>query len=199
MKKKLRSSLSLLLSFMMVVSVFATVPFSVSAASTGSWGDLTWNIDDDGKLTFSGSGSIPNSGFKNNQTIKEVEINSSVTSMGNWVFQECDALEKVTFTSNPSIGMQIFCWNNNLKSVTFAEGMTTLPNYTFTRSGYDKADSEAELVIQLPSTLTKIGNYAFSNSRIKSVNIPEGVDIPKNALEGTVILNLIFEGGPRVF
>ena len=199
MKKKLRSSLSLLLSFMMVVSVFATVPFSVSAASTGSWGDLTWNIDDNGKLTFSGSGSIPNSGFKNNQTIKEVEINSSVTSMGHWVFQQCDALEKVTFTSNPSIGMQIFCWNNNLKSVTFAEGMTTLPSYTFTRVGYNKADSEAELVIKLPSTLTTIRDSAFANSRIKKVNIPDGVDLPQNTLEGAVILNLIFEGGPRVF
>ena len=59
---------------------------------SGSFGDLDWTLTYGGKLTFSGSGEIPESAFQGYYEIKEVIINDSVTGIGAYAFDglNCD-------------------------------------------------------------------------------------------------------------
>ena len=85
--QKTKRPLSFLLAVLMIVSMFAAVPFTASAAATGSYGGLNWTIDDDGVLTFSGSGAIPQEFYQTpvklakRSDIKKIIINESVTSI----------------------------------------------------------------------------------------------------------------------
>ena len=85
---KTKRPLSILLAVLMIVGMFAAVPFTASAAATGSYGGLNWTIDDDGVLTFSGSGAIPHEFYQTpvklarRSDIKKIIINESVTSIG---------------------------------------------------------------------------------------------------------------------
>ena len=54
MKKKLSRTISLLLTLMMTVGIFTSLPMTASARIIGSLGGLSWTLEDDGKLTISG-------------------------------------------------------------------------------------------------------------------------------------------------
>ena len=52
----IRKPISILLSLLMVLSVFGGLAFSASAASSGTYDGFSWTLNDDGALTFTGSG-----------------------------------------------------------------------------------------------------------------------------------------------
>ena len=212
MSKKFTKPISILLSILMVVSLLTVVPFTAGAASatgrSGSFGELNWAIDADGKLTFSGSGAIPDSctEFSGKSDITEIVINSSVKSIGDSAFNGIKSLKKVTFTANPeSLGIGIFESCTGIEFCTLPEGMTSIPESMFRFAGSDRC------YLDIPDTVTSIGKYALSG-RFHSVAIPaDTIPTDMNSLNyngaygwfsytGVTGLNtLVFKGNTYVF
>ena len=62
---KTKRPLSFVLAVLMIVGMFASVPFTASAAATGSYGGLNWTIDDDGVGFAPAEDGKPHTALKN--------------------------------------------------------------------------------------------------------------------------------------
>ncbi|MBQ7597387.1 MAG: surface glycoprotein, partial [Clostridia bacterium] len=54
----MKKPISILLSLLMVLSVFGGMAFTASAESSGTYNGFSWTLGDDGALSITGSGSI---------------------------------------------------------------------------------------------------------------------------------------------
>ena len=185
----------------MIVSMFAAVPFTASAAATGSYGGLNWTIDDDGVLTFSGSGAIPQEFYQTpvklakRSDIKKIIINESVTSIGDNGLSELSNLTDLVFTSAPTLSEGVFRNCGKLVNVTLPEGMTTIPYLAF--YWVNTLTS-----IKLPSTITNIAGQAFyMTSMLKRITLPTTATVGGSAFEafGNTYKTFVFLGAPRSF
>ena len=129
---------------------------------SGMCGDnLTWELDEEGTLTISGTGEMR--GYsrevfngslittapwgKHAANLKAVVIESGVTAIGDYAFYNC----------------------SELTSVSLPEGVTTIGNYAF-------ESCRSLTIMTIPENVISIGNGAFYNcSGLTSVSIPEGV------------------------
>ncbi len=175
-----RRILTLALTFMMVLAVFAGV-FSAGAAEVvtgGVCGDnVTWTLTDDGTLTISGTGDMSDwvqnvygPWYANRGTIKTVVIEDGVTSIGDYAFCSCSKLTGVRIPGSvTSIGRSAFANCAGLTEIVIPEGVTTIGWNAFERCSKLTA-------ITLPKTLKNIGLQAFSGCTIlEAIVIPEGV------------------------
>ena len=126
------------------------------SVASGTCGDnLTWEMDGNGTLTISGTGSMYSyydTPWKN-YTVKRVVISNGVTNVGGNVFSGCTSLTNVTIPDSvTSIGFDAF------------EDCTSLAS------------------IVIPDSVTSIGRGAFYNcTSLTNITIPEGVKtIEKN-------------------
>lgn len=108
--------------------------------------------------------------FSNFTTIKTVNLEDQVSSIGAGAFANCTALTTLTIPASVnSIGDAAFSGCTALESVAIPEGVTTIPDGAFSN-----CSSLSNLT--LPSTLISIGNNAFYGcSLLKSVVLPEGI------------------------
>jgi len=194
-----------------------------STAVSGTWGNLTWKLDDNGLLTISGKGAMadldPNAAdawLANKDSITGVEIKSGVTSIGGSAFYRCSALESVTIPAGvTSIGHGAFGRCTALTSVTIPAGVTSIGHDAFF---YCKAltdivlpdsvkkidycafqDCSSLTELKLPSSLTAISKQLFLHcSSLKALMIPEGVtSIGRSAFSGCSSLADIYYGGTQ--
>ncbi len=151
-----------LIILLVLAVVFAVC--SCAGAESGTCGDnITWNLDENGTLTISGSGmmagydsgsSAPWSGYADR--IKSVEIEKGITSIGTRAFAD---LKEVTSVSIPS-------------------GVTWIEIYAF--SGCSKLAK-----VNIPAGVTNIESGAFRGTAISTVSIPASVEeIPASAFSG---------------
>ena len=115
--------------------------------------------------------SIGNYAFSGCTALKSLTLPESLTSMGYYMIKDT-AIESITIPKNvtkceyssPGYGPLAGC--KTLKQVVFEEGMTAIPAYAC----YNYNASYVETVT-IPSTVTSIGNYAFSGcTSLKTVN-----------------------------
>ena len=115
-------------------------------------GQISWELNDQGVLTISGTGAMGNYNSYSNfapwydqrGSIQSVVISGGVTSVGDYAFSGC----------------------TNLTSVTIAEGVTSIGVSSF-------VDCRGLERITLPGTLKSIGANAFNNcSAISEIHIP---------------------------
>jgi uncharacterized protein YjdB len=166
----------------------ATCEVTVSAINVPS----TWEIGannpadiiatlENGVLTISGNGAMQD--FTWNETvgyttpwysqrnnIRTVIIESGVTHIGDFTFNDCNLLTSATIPEGiTSIGGNAFSRCTSLTSVTLPEGVITI------RAGaFYQCTSLAE--INIPNSVTSIGQLAFEYcSSLISIVIPEGV------------------------
>lgn len=93
-----------------VLSVFSIIPLNASAAesdisetgaTSGTTGDCTWSLDDNGTLTISGNGAMENYNYWSNNyapygtNITKVTIADGVTNIGNCAFSGCTGLTSI--------------------------------------------------------------------------------------------------------
>ena len=123
-------------SFMLI----ALLAFSVSAfAQGGTTGPLTWNLNN-GTLTISGTGAMPNYEYGNHpapwyehrESIHTVVVETGVTSIGNGSFEECANSTSITIPNSViAIGNRSFYWCLSLTSMTIPDGVTAIGDWTF--------------------------------------------------------------------
>ncbi|MBQ1948421.1 MAG: leucine-rich repeat domain-containing protein [Clostridia bacterium] len=162
----------------MVLCLGFTVTSMAATVESGVCGEnLTWDLDDTGKLTIEGTGAMTDWAsstkvpwYAKRSSIKTVVIGNSVTSIGEGAFYSCDSLTSITMgNSVTSIGERAFCYCYSLKSITMGNSVTSIGAYAF---GY----CESLTSITIPDSVTSIGAYAFSScNSLTSITIPDSV------------------------
>ena len=133
-------------------------------------------------ITEIGNNAFAESGITN------IIIPSTITKLGDNVFDSCTALESVVIPGKiTSFGTNIFQNCDNLTTVVIEEGITKIPNYMF--GGCTSLES-----VEFPTSMTTIGQYAFQNcTNLESIILPKGVtSIGSKAFSGCTNLNTIY-------
>ena len=165
--------------------------FSVSALEpTGQCGDnVYWSFDEStGELVISGKGAMydySNSPFQANN-IKNIIIENGVTTIGNYAFEQCVDLIKVTIPSSvETIGRQAFFICEKLSFISVDSNNLNYANDTYGVL-YDKDYTRLivcpakikEVSYTVPNGVTEIGEYAFQNcSNLQSIELPSTIKI----------------------
>ena len=144
---------------------------------------------------------IGNYAFYDCSKLTDITIPSSVTTIGDYAFKDCKSLTSVTIPSSvTTIGRSAFS-GSGLTSVTIPSAVTAIGNNAFKSLENITVDSRnpsyasiegilfdknIKTIIQyptgkkagaytIPSSVTTIGDDAFSGSRLTSVTIPSSV------------------------
>ncbi|MBR6954838.1 MAG: leucine-rich repeat protein [Clostridia bacterium] len=154
---------------------------SSAMAAGGTDGNITWNLDDNGVLTISGSGTMKDYSIKEMNgdyittapwgvSANSVVIEDGVTSIGRMAFDGCISLTSITIPdSMTSIGDYAFYRCSSLTSITIPDGVTSTGNYAF-------CNCTSLASITIPDGVTSIGNNAFNNcTSLTSITIPDSV------------------------
>ncbi len=129
--------------------------------------------------------SIGNSAFRDCDSIETVSIPDTVTSIGSYAFYDCDKLTKVSFNSR-DVYSYAFCSCDNLTTVVMGNtvkyiesnafyncknlsNVTWSNNLTGIRSSAFWGTGLTEL--QMPDTVTTVGERAFAYSPLKNVHL----------------------------
>ncbi len=139
---------------------------------------VNWLLDTEtGILTISGEGEMESYSSSSNApwygkraAIKTAVIESGVTSVGSYAFNECTSLESVSIPATVTrINNYAFRDCTALSSVDMSEGLVDIIQYAF----YNCTSLAS---ITLPSTVATIGAGTFNGcSALTSVVIPDGV------------------------
>ncbi len=167
----MKKLLALFLAFVMVVSVFLAVPFTVSAkeidvAQTSyTSGDYTYEVLSDGTAEITRY-----KGSDTEHTIPSTIDGYDVTSIGVQAFYYCKSLESITIPGGvTSIGNYAFNSCHSLTSINIPESVVSIGDSTF-------SNCYSLTSINIPESVVSIGNGAFSDcDNLTSINIPESV------------------------
>ena len=211
-KKEDRKRLALLLAVLQVMLVFAVVPVSAADDTTtsgtcgidGNGDNLTWTLDSTGTLTISGTGEMAyyqqdsSSGEIapwRQYTVKNVVITEGVTTIGQYAFYGCDALESVSLPES-MLSFNNFAFQNctSLESITIPDKVWSIGQAAFsdctaltsvTISNASKLQSIADSTFEdctsltsvtIPSSATSIGERAFYGCKaLTGITIPASV------------------------
>ena len=149
-------------------------------------------------LKYSTTADTRNRYYQN--AITKIEIGDSVTSIGNYTFQNCYSLISVTIPDSvTSIENNLFSGCESLISVTIPDSVTSIGGYAFdgccsitsviipdsvTGIGENAFGACYSLIsVTIPDSVTSIGGYAFGCCEsLISVTIPDSVTSIENEL-----------------
>ena len=138
---------------------------------SGTNGEITWTLNDEGLLVISGRGKVPGFGADYFKTkVIDLIIEDGITSIEDSAFWDFRILKSVTLPNSiTSIGEQAFSGCYSLKSITLPNGITSIEERTF--GGCDSLTS-----VTLPNGITSIGEYAFAGcTSLKSITLPNSI------------------------
>ena len=99
-----------------------------------------------------------------------VTVPKTVTSMGDYIFMECENLSSVNWQASADyIPYYCFLSCTGLKSFTIPDNIKTIRSSAFHKSGIKS--------IVIPASVTDIQDSAFEETPLESVTIPEGVKL----------------------
>ena len=143
-----------------------------SDVAATSVGGCQYVLDQYGKLTISGTGTVTKEGINrlSESNIKEVIIEEGVTGIGEEAFASCGSMTSVSIPDSVAIiGDGAFYWCSSLTNIVIPKGVTSLGNSAFSR-----CSSLASITI--PNSVTSIGESAFYwCSSLTNIAIPNGV------------------------
>ena len=150
---------------------------SLELASSGTWGQLKWTLDNSGLLTISGNGPMNDFGRSSSEawhtykkSIRRVVIGDGVKRIGCYAFYDCDSIESVSIPDSvAAIGDFAFSCCSSMTSVVIPDSVTSFGIAVF-ETCYGLAD------VKLPSTLTEIPERMFMEcAELRTVAIPDSV------------------------
>lgn len=114
--------------------------------------------------------SIGDYAFEDCNALKSVIIPDSITKIGTGAFYQCNSLTRVIIPESvTSVGYNVFAWCTSLTSVIIGNGITTISN-----SAFYGCTSLTNVII--PDSITSINNYAFYDcSSLTSITIPKSM------------------------
>ena len=114
--------------------------------------------------------------FDDCSELTDITLSEGIETIGENVFFYCAKLESVVLPDSvTSLGGAIFEGCKALKSVKFPRGITKIPGGTFRYcSSIDR--------MELPETVTSIGMYAYAETSIESVCLPERITKLENSV-----------------
>ena len=182
-------------SFILLIATVLNVAnvFAQDCELSGTTGPLSWCLKD-GTLTISGEGDMPDYSYPDyapwyeyRESINAVVIETGVTTIGDYAFQECPHLTSVTIpTSVTSIRHAAFLSCSGLTSITIPNSIITIESFSFQAcSGLTS--------ITFPNSVTDIGMDAFQGcGGLTSITIPNSViSIGDGAFSGCASLKSI--------
>ncbi len=191
MEKVLKRSLSILLAITIIFSsayvglgevdlggLFAIEANAATIVDSGTCGtNVTWTLDDAGKLTISGTGNMTNyfvfsdvPWYSLRASVKTVVVDNGVTSIGFGAFGDCTSLTSITIPNSvTSIGYLAFAYCTRLTSISIPDSVTSIDTDAFI--GCTSLTS-----ITIPNSVTSIGGFAFYDcTSLTSIIIPNSV------------------------
>ena len=174
--KHMKSAKKVLSLCLALVLVLVLLPMGVSAASGGGGTcgpNLTWVLNEEGLLYIQGSGEMSNYDPNNSQigpapwynqriSIKNVQFQDGVTSIGDYAFWDCTNLMHVELPYNiERIGSHAF------------SGCINLPKII------QRGDLNVQ--INLPNWISSIGSYAFEDCAMLTGYFPCPLPSPWSA------------------
>ena len=118
-------------------------------------------------VVISGAVDVPRDMFGKCTGLKKVTLKNGVRSIGEDAFRDCSSLESVIFENTvlEKISDGAFSGCSALSSIVLPDSVTEIEKYAFFETGLRN--------IQLPEKLTLIGAYAFCNCKnLKQVQLP---------------------------
>lgn len=112
----------------------------------------------------------------------------NLNSIGNYAFQYCRKLKSVSMPKVNTIGEYAFRNCYKLQSITLPSGITTIKNSAFSESGLKS--------INIPNSITKIEQYCFANcTSLATATIPSSVkEIAYQAFYNTALTSISLPG-----
>ncbi|MBE7093055.1 MAG: hypothetical protein E7367_00010 [Clostridiales bacterium] len=102
----------------------------------------------------------------------KVILPETLQTLGVSAFAVNPLLTEAYFHSNVEMGEAVFFDSTNLETVLFYDDMTSIGAYTFAST----AGQHSLRYVTLPSALTEVGEYAFSNCfKLETLELPDGV------------------------
>ncbi len=165
MKKRI---LSLFLVISIISSFMVSLPITASAetVANGTCGDnLIWELDNDGVLVISGSGDMYNyynyQGYNDvpwwsiKENIKEIYVKNGVKSIGDYAFENCRNLVKVSLPDNlTNIGGHSFRYCFELENIILPDSLINIGDWAF----YNDLELKS---IDIPASVVTLGNQVF--------------------------------------
>lgn len=153
-----------------------TVEFSLEESKEDPVPEITWTLDENGTLTISGTGPMPDYVFSESpwheqkDKIKKVIIKPGVTSVGACAFYRYGTLTDVAIPDGVTdIGSDAFFWCDKLEKIALPRSLKSMGEYAF----YE-CNSLTEIVI--PNGVTRVESCTFRACRsLTKVVIPAGV------------------------
>lgn len=136
--------------------------FSFSATNA----EIRWKLSDDGTLTISGTGDIPDylvyayssnkaPWYNDRDNIKNVVIKDGVTNIGSYAFCDCSRLTSVVIPNSvTSIGDLAFYYCSSLTSVTIPNSVTSIGDWVF-------FNCTSLTSVEIPNSVTSIGELCI--------------------------------------
>ena len=115
---------------------------------------------------------IGSSAFNGCSGLTAMHIPDNVVAIGDCAFIFCYNITSITFGQNSKlkdIGLTAFAYCDGVSGITVPDSVTTIGDHAFSYSGFEN------IYFGPNSQLTSIGNYAFRESNVQSIILPEGV------------------------
>jgi len=206
MKKIMKKIILLLAVCSMSIASFAATGGAVNAT-------INWTLDDEGVLTISGTGDMPNYASSTDapwdtyeNDIVEIIVQEGITYIGKYAFvcnkvltliiPESVTSANMSFASLPSLKNLYYNAINcnssfesfgascgNLENLVIGNNVTRIPDY-FVLNAW-KITS-----VNLPNSVTYIGHRSFENCPITSIIIPENVSTIQSRAFGQIFITI---------
>lgn len=167
--------IALLLCFVLAAN-FGIVHVSAEEATSGTWGQLTWVLDEDGTLTISGEGEMDEAyhpspcdgSVWNYERVKALVIGEGITSISDCAFADLSAMTTVSLPNSlTKIGYSAFQNCEALTSVSIPESVELIDNQIF-------YNCSSLTEISIPKNVTKIGIKVFTGcSKLTKISVDE--------------------------
>ena len=154
------------------------IPSEVNKQTVKSIGNKAFNNKNISKVIFpetitsiESSPSSSYGAFMGN-SLKEISIPNSITSIGDYAFAKNSITKLVLPTSITSIGKSTF-QENRISELILPNSITSIGAYAFYKNSLSS--------LNLPNSVTSIGDSAFKENTLSSINLSTGVKSIGNA------------------
>lgn len=156
------------------------IPGSVKVISDGAFKSCTGLTD---ITILYGLETIGSNAFEYCARMKTASLPNSVTTIGRFAFSNCTSLKSITIPASVSkIDYAPFTGCTSMTSIDVSSNNSYFSNYEGVLFSNDKSKlveypcGKADITFKIPGSVQTIEPYAFSGSKIQSINIPSQVE-----------------------